>query len=53
MISINTSNGATGKATRLTHPYVEKIRMRNGWIYYVYRPFESLQTRYLYRERIG
>lgn len=53
VISINTSNGATGKATRLTHPYVEKIRMRNGWIYYVYRPFESLQTRYLYRERIG
>ncbi|MBX7050941.1 MAG: carboxypeptidase-like regulatory domain-containing protein [Flavobacteriales bacterium] len=52
IMQINVESGTTGKATRLTYPHIEKIRIRNGWAYYVYRPFESLQTRFLYRERI-
>lgn len=37
---------------QLTHPYVEKIKIRGGEIYYIYKPFESTKKRYLYKERI-
>lgn len=30
----------------------DKIKVRDGYIYYVYRPFESTQEKFLYRERI-
>jgi hypothetical protein len=30
----------------------EKIKIRDGYVYYVYRPFDSTQERFLYRERI-
>lgn len=31
----------------------EKVKVRDGFIYYVYRPFESTQEKFLYRERIN
>lgn len=34
----------------ITHKYPEKIKVHNGYIYYNYRPFESLQNKYLYRQ---
>lgn len=37
---------------RIYHKYVEKIRIHNGFAYYVYRPFESIQKRFLYKERL-
>jgi hypothetical protein len=30
----------------------DKVKVRDGYIYYVYRPFESTQEKFLYRERI-
>lgn len=30
--------------------FIDYIRVRDGWVYYIYRPFESSQNRYLYRE---
>lgn len=37
---------------KLKHHSAEKIKIRNGYVYYVYRPFGSTQERFLYRERI-
>jgi len=37
---------------QLQHPYIEKIKMRDGDIYYIYKPFESTKNRYLYKEKI-
>ena len=37
---------------KIYHKYVEKIRIHNGYVYYIYRPFESFQKRFLYKERL-
>lgn len=37
---------------RIYHKYVEKIRVHNGNAYYIYRPFESIQKRFLYTEKL-
>ena len=45
----------TGKETatyKLKHHSAEKIKIKDGYVYYVYRPFGSTQERFLYRERI-
>ena len=46
----------TGKAEgtyKIIHYSAEKIKVRDGYIYYVYRPFESLQEKFLYKERLS
>lgn len=48
-------NHQTGKEIltyKLQHHSAEKIKIRDGYVYYVYRPFGSTQERFLYRERI-
>lgn len=45
----------TGKEVgtyKLKHHSAEKIKIKDGYVYYVYRPFDSTQERFLYRERI-
>ena len=45
----------TGKIVgqyHLKHHSAERIKIRDGYIYYVYRPFGSTQEKFLYRERI-
>jgi hypothetical protein len=37
---------------KLTNPYVDKIKVKNNQVYYVYRPFESLQEKFIYKELI-
>lgn len=37
---------------RLKHHSAEKMKLKGGYVYYVYRPFGSTQERFLYRERI-
>ena len=37
---------------KLTNKYVKNIKMKNGYVYYIYRPFESLQEQFVYRELI-
>lgn len=36
----------------LKYKYVEKIEIHNNSVYYIYRPFESVQKKYLYKEKI-
>ncbi len=47
---IDKSKGQVMATNKLHFPYVGKIRVKDGYAYYIYRPFESLQTKYLYKE---
>lgn len=49
---IDHSTGKEVLTYKLKHHSAEKIRIRNGYAYYVYRPFDSTQERFLYREKI-
>lgn len=49
---IDPSTGIMGSTTRLTHPWPTDIQVHDGHAYYVYRPYESLQKRTLYREAL-
>ena len=49
---IDTGDGRLLSNFKLTHRYVEQIKIRDGWVYYLYRPFGSIQNIYLYKEEI-
>ena len=38
--------------SRITYEYPEKLQVYGGYAYYIYRPFESLQKKSIYRERV-
>jgi hypothetical protein len=49
---IDGKTGKIDKKVKLAFKYVDKIRVNNNFVYYIYRPFESLQRKYLYREQL-
>jgi hypothetical protein len=49
---LNTSTGEIVKVYALTYKYPERIKVYDGYVYYLYRPFESVQKKYLYREKL-
>ncbi len=49
---LNTATGEIRQVYRLYYKYPERLRVKDGYAYYIYRPFESLQKKYLYREKI-
>jgi len=49
---INLETGSMGEPIELTFRYPERINVHNDEVYYLYRPFESSQKKYLYREVI-
>ena len=49
---INTYNGIIENNYKLKYRYVENIHIKDGYAYYIYRPYESMQKKYLYRELI-
>jgi len=49
---INSKTGKEEGKYSIIHYSADKIRIKDGYIYYVYRPFQSLQEKYLYKERI-
>ncbi len=49
---IDPVTGELGVATTLTYIYPEEVQVYGGYVYYVYRPFGSLQKRTLYREAL-
>lgn len=49
---INTSDGKVSNSQRLHFRYVDKMEIRNNKVYYVYRPFESVQKKFLYEEEL-
>lgn len=49
---INLYSGKIIASYKLTNQYVDQIKVKNGYVYYVYRPFESLQEQFIYKELI-
>ena len=49
---IDPYGGGVKKSFRLHFKYVERIRIINDEVYYIYRPFESVQKKYIYREEL-
>ena len=47
---INLEDGSTSYSFKLAYKYVENVKIENGFVYYIYRPYESSQKKYLYRE---
>lgn len=49
---IDTKTGEISEKVRLEYRYIDKISIHNNFIYYVYRPYESVQKKFLYKERL-
>jgi hypothetical protein len=49
---VDVKTGEINEKVKLHYKYVEKIRVHNNKVYYVYRPFESMQKRFLYKEKL-
>lgn len=49
---IDTKTGEITEQVKLEYRFVEKVAVSNNFIYYIYRPFESPQKKYLYKERL-
>jgi hypothetical protein len=45
-------DGTLGLPIRLEFRYVDKLVIHNSAVYYTYRPFESIQKKYLYRQQL-
>lgn len=52
MYEINLETGELQDKFTLFYRYVENIQIYNDEIYYIYRPFESIQKKYLYKENV-
>lgn len=50
--AIDPVSGALAAKETVTYTYPERLQVHNGYLYYVYRPFESLQKKGIYRERL-
>lgn len=50
---INLEDGSIKQSFRLYYKYIERIKILNGEVYYVYRPYESVQKKYIYRENLN
>lgn len=49
---INQRTGQITESFKLHYKYVEKIKIIGDQVYYIYRPFESVQKKYIYREKL-
>ena len=49
---VNTQTGKLESRVKLGYRYVEKIEIYNNEVFYIYRPFESIQKKYLYKEKL-
>lgn len=49
---IDIKTGKVAGTYKLTNSYPKHIRVRDGFVYYIYRPYESTQKKFLYRERV-
>ena len=49
---VDTKTGEINEQVELEYRYAHDIQVFNNHIYYIYRPFESPQKKYLYKERL-
>lgn len=50
---INLQDGSIKRSFKLCYKYVERLKIVNDQVYYIYRPFESVQKKYIYREKLN
>jgi hypothetical protein len=49
---IDLMTGQLGEGIQLNFKYVDKLRLSGNAAFYIYRPFESAQKKFLYKERL-
>lgn len=49
---VDVKSGEITDRVKIYHKYAEKIKIHNNRVYYIYRPFESTQKRYLYSQKM-
>jgi len=49
---INTNTGKVVLEKKLTFQFVEEIKIKDGMVYYTYKPHQTLQKKFLYKEWI-
>lgn len=49
---IDTKTGEIGELVKLEYQYIDKLEVHGNHAFYVYRPYESIQKKYLYKERL-
>ncbi len=47
---INSTNGEVIAEKKLTYQFVSKLKIKDGYIYYTYKPKQTLQKKFLYKE---
>jgi len=50
---IDLVTGVVLKSFKLYYKYVERLKIINGEVFYIYRPFETVQKKYIYREKLA
>ena len=48
--AINAGNGEVLSEKKLYHQFAEKVKVKDGFVYYTYKPGQSLTKKFLYRE---
>jgi hypothetical protein len=51
-MEMNVQQDSLRTVMALAFPYCEKIKVKNDEVFFIYRPFESSQKRYLYKQKI-
>ena len=49
---LDLKTGAVVQKVKLAFRYVEKVRVHNNEVYFIYRPFESTQKKFLYKQKL-
>lgn len=49
---IDLKTGELGEGIQLHYRYVDKLALQNNAAFYIYRPYESAQKKYLYKEKL-
>ena len=49
---INTQTGRVISETKLQHQFVSKIKIKEGYVYYTYKPQQTLQKKFLFKEKL-
>lgn len=49
---IDKQKGKTLTSKKIFYKYAEKIKIKNGYVYYTYKPNESLHKKFLYKEKL-
>ena len=49
---VNTENGEINEQVKLEYRYAHSVQVHGNHVYYIYRPYESPQKKFLYKERL-